>query len=395
MAADNYSVEATIIEDGKPVKGMLTLFIDEYVFGRIRERINWEKTVCEKGEVSVRVFLISVNKPYITFVDNGTRSPQFILDNSQIQIVQNKINAFACKIKGSREQKEANAKALEEENREREENRQKKLYEKQRINKESKNKAEEERIANEERQRKLSEKKNRINREIENINNQPLQEEVVVSPLSKRAGSLFLDNPYRVLGISCLSTNEEANTALDKLKKLARLKALDSYKSQYDLTGIAKPARDLSVAQNALTLIKDRNSKWFWFALPDGCIAWQSGKYRIELTKDGMEYGNYDLFLANYLYAVVFDPDFDTSETWKRILNYYCYICKQGNCELLRSRFNDRELQDIDNTELLNSFRKAIFQPIMLLCERDDLDAILRLHKCIKDCGNRLLAETY
>lgn len=407
MGAGNYSVEATIMEDGKPVKGMLALFIDEYAFGRIRGRINWEKAICEKGTVAVKGFLRSVNKPCITFVENGTRSPEFILDDSQMQIVQSAINEFASKIRGDREQKEAKAKALEEENRKREEEKQRQLDEEQRIREESKRKAdeeyrqrkeaeqqkkaEEERVASEERQRKLSEKHDRIQRELENINNQPLQEEVVVSSLSKKAGSPFLDNPYRVLGISCLSTNEEANTALDKLKKLARLKALDSYKSQYDLTGIAKPARDLSVAQNALTLIKDKNNKWFWFASPEGCVAWQSGKYRIELAKDGMEYGNYDLFLANYLYAVVFDPDFNTSETWKRILNYYCYICKQGNCELLRSRFNDREIQDINNTELLNSFRSTIFQPILLLCERDDLDAILRLHKCIKDCGNRLL----
>ena len=355
MAAGNYSVEATIIEGGKPIKGMLALFIDEYAFGRIRGRINWEKAVCEKGTVAVKGFLRSVDRPCITFVENGTRSPQFILETSQMQIVQSAISEFASTLRADREEKEAEKKAIEEARKKREEEKQRQTDEERRIREESKRKAdeeyqqkkeaerqrkvEEERIANEERQRRLSEKQGRIIREVESINNQPLQEEAVVGSLSKKAGSLFLDNPYRVLGVSCLATNEEANTALDKLKKLARLKALDSYKSQYDLMGIAKPVRDLSVAQNALTLMKDKDNKWFWFASPEGCVAWQSGKYRIELAKDGMEYGSYDLFLANYLYAVISDPDFNTSETWKRILNFYCYICKQGNCELLRSRF--------------------------------------------------------
>ena len=53
MAAGNCSVEAAVIENGKSVKGTLTLFIDEYVFGSKRKNINWEKAECKKGTVTV------------------------------------------------------------------------------------------------------------------------------------------------------------------------------------------------------------------------------------------------------------------------------------------------------------------------------------------------------
>ena len=54
MAAENCSVEAAIIENGKSVNGTLTLFADEYVFGSKRKTINWENAECKKGTVMVR-----------------------------------------------------------------------------------------------------------------------------------------------------------------------------------------------------------------------------------------------------------------------------------------------------------------------------------------------------
>ena len=79
MAGGNCSVEATVIENGKNVKGVLTLFIDEYAFGGKRNSINWEKATCTEGTVAVKGFLRSIDKPCITFAENGVSSPQFIL----------------------------------------------------------------------------------------------------------------------------------------------------------------------------------------------------------------------------------------------------------------------------------------------------------------------------
>lgn len=399
MAVGNYSVDASTIENGKLVKGTLTLFIDEYVFAGKRTSVDWEKVTCEQGTERIKAFLRTVDKPCVVFKDDAHRSMRFILEPNQMSELMRKVQEFSNAVKTERIAKENKARReaeekqrqIDEENRIREEARLKaeKEYEQKKAE-EQRKKDEQARQAREANQKRIDEKSARIQREVSACADKEAQT-VKVSPLAKKAAAAFLDNPYRILGVSCLASNEEANSALDKLKKLSRLKALSSYRSPYDIAGIDRPVRDLSVAQNALVQLKDKGNKFFWFAEPDACTAWYSGKYRIELSRDGEEFGTYDLFLANYMYALLCDPDFNTAETWKRILNFYCFICKQNNRELLRSRFSEKELQRIENTELFNSFRASIFKPILLLCERDDLDAVIRLHKYIKDCSNRLL----
>ena len=101
----------------------------------------------------------------------------------------------------------------------------------------------------------------------------------------------------------------------------------------------------------------------------------------------------YDLFLANYIYAILCDSKFETAETWKRVLNYYCFICEQTSGEILKSRFSAVELDGKSTKELLRDFKKVIFTPLLQLCDTDDLIAVLRLNKYIKDCNNKLLDE--
>ena len=406
MAAGNYSVEASVIENGKPIKGTLMLYIDEYSFGSTRKTVNWEHVTCEQGTEKVKGFLRSVDKPCVVFNYNGDRSVRFVLEQEQMNTLLTKVNEFADFVRSERTAKEEKARREEEERQQQidrenkireearlkaEEDYRKQKEEEQRKKEENQRKREEQQLQERENlKRRMAEKQVRIRREVENCKAKP-EQFIDIDSISKKAASCILDNPYRTLGVSCLATNEDANSALDKLKKLARLKALEAYRSPFDLLGIEKPVRDLSISQNALVLIKDRAYKFFWFAEADACTAWQSGKYRIELSKEGEEYGTYDLFLANYMYALLCDPNFNTAETWKRVLSFYCFICKQGSCELLKSRFNEKELQSISNADLLNSFRNVIFKPLLLLCERDDLDAIIRLHKYIKDCNDRLL----
>lgn len=400
MASGNLTVEAAIVENGKLSKGYLSLFQDEYSFGSTRKTINWENVVCRKESVSVKGFLRSIEKDCLVFEEDGISSVPYVMEQAQINSVLNAVRAYVDDIKHAREKKEREEKEAAERER-------KQIAEENRIREEAKRKADEEyrqkkveelrkkeeqaRLERERAEQKIAEKKERIHRAVENSKAESPAENPSIPIIAQKAGSVFLNNPYRILGISCCSSNEEANTALDKLKKLARLKALSSYRSAFDLSGLEKPIRDLSVAQNALSLLKDKNNKWFWFAEADPCAAWLNGKYRMELARDGFELGTYDLFLANYMYAVLCDSGFTVAETWKRVLSFYCFLCMQEDCSLLKSRFSDKELQNMDNAQILNSFRSAIFKPILLLCERDDLDAVLRLYNCIKDCNNRKL----
>lgn len=406
MALSNYSAEASVLENGKLVRGTLTLFADEYVFGSIRKTVSWENVVCREGTVTVRGFLRSSEKPCLVFEEGGACSPQFILEKDQMKLVQEAVAAFAAAIWRKRAAEAEQKRKAAEAARRKAEEEQRQAAEEQRIREEARRKAEEEyqrkkaeelrrkeearRKAREEFRRKAEEKRSRILRLAEACREEP-EEMTPVGALAGKAAGFFLSNPFRILGISCLSSGEEANTALDKLKKLARLKALASYRSAFDLQGLPKPDRDLSIAQNALTLLKDSTHRWFWFAEPEACAAWKNGRYRMELAKDGLEFGTYDLFLANYLYGILCDPDFETGETWKRILNFYCFLCRQEDCAILRSRFTAAQLQDVSNADLLNGFRSVIFKPLLLLCERDDLDAVLRIYKYIRECDNRLL----
>ena len=398
MAADYYSVEVSVVENGKLVKGMLRLFGDEYTFGGKSTSVHWDHVICEQGTEKIKSFLRTTDKPYIVFKEGNNSSIKFFAEPAQISELLGTVKGFSEKIKAE--------KALQEkaENKEKEKNKRQLVLEKK-TRQETKAEDDQYRKKIEEiredsevtdkrnqerRNRCVAEKKERIQRIVVDSKHKQYQP-IIVEPLARKAAACFLDNPYRTLGISCRASNEEANSTLDKLKKLARLKALDSYHSPYDFAGLDSPNRELSVAQNALVLLKDKNYKFFWFDEYEACASWLNGKYRIELTRDGEEYGTYDLFLANYLYALLCDSGFNTPETWKRILKFYCYICEQNDFALVRSRFTEKELQSISNSELLTNFRNVIFKPILLLCDRDDLDAVIRLQKYIKDCDNSQL----
>ena len=402
MGTGNYSVEASVLRGGKFERGTLTLFSDEYVFGNVRKTVNWEDVTCEQGKTSVKSLLRSVEKQFIVFNYNGVRSEAFIVEPQQIEIIISMINNFANETRAIRTAKEEakqreivlQQQQMEREKRIREEAERKadeEYTKKQEY--EKRKKLEELQYFEEEKKQRLVAKEERVKQIIKKTESEITNDNIEVGSLSQKAGACILNNPYRILGISCLASNEEANSAIDKLKKMSRLKALDSYKSTFDLSKIDQPSRNLSVSQNALSLLKDKKNKWFWFASNDACRVWDNGKYRIELVKDGFEFGSYDMFLANYLYAIIFDSSFQMPETWKRILNCYCYIIENKNYEFLLSRYNEIERKNINNEELIASFCNEIFKPIHLLCERDDLDAIIRIHKYIKECGSSLLNE--
>ena len=212
--------ETLLIENGKPVKGTLTLFIDEYAFGSTRKSVNWENVTCEQGTVKVKAFLRTVDKPSVIFCHGGQRSTQYVLEPGQMDALLAKVKEFADTVRNERLAKEEKLRKEEEE-------KQRQLAEEQRIRLESQRKAEEEyrRKQEEERrqkedqerkereamERRIADKQARIKREVEACKSKP-DESVSIEVISKKAGAAFLDNPYRILGVSCMATNEEVNT---------------------------------------------------------------------------------------------------------------------------------------------------------------------------------------
>lgn len=205
-------------------------FIDEYVFAGKRTSVNWENATIEQGTVKVKSFLFSSDKPYIRFKSNEKNSKDFIVEQENLNDIIKLISEFASYLKNKREEKLAFEKKAEEERKQKEEELRKQEENEKRIREEAKKKAEEEFKRKEEEEerlkeeksrkekelleRKKSEKQARIQKEVENCKNNP-EQPISVDANVKKVASCFLDNPYRILGVSCVASNEEANQALD------------------------------------------------------------------------------------------------------------------------------------------------------------------------------------
>ncbi len=137
MGAGNYSVEASIIENGKLVKGTLTLFKDEYVFGGKRTSVNWENVICERGTETIKAFLRTVEKPYVAFNDGQNKSTRFILESPQMRELLGKVEKYAEATRNEQREKEEKARKAAEE-------KQRQLDWENRIREEARLKAEEE-----------------------------------------------------------------------------------------------------------------------------------------------------------------------------------------------------------------------------------------------------------
>lgn len=428
MLTDTYAVPAMIIDNGKNIKATLILYLDHYEFNGATKHINWENAACMRDTQEVKTFIFKSIKSVVIIHEGEDYGPRFILDNNAADELEKKVSEFAEQVKKNRLEEEERARKAEEERKRQEEERKRQEEErKRREEEERKRKAEEERKRREEEERKRKEEEERRRKaeeerkrreeeerkrkaEEERKKREALEKKIadrkkrLVEEVSdakdlaeavdlstnadlsiKKAWSYVADNPYRILGVSASSTVEEANFALDKIKKLVRLNAAGSFKSEYHLNGTVKPERDTSIVQNALAVLKDNKYKWLWFVDPDACTAWQSEKYRKELNYDGPEYGTYDLFLANYLYALIFDPTFKKFTLWKPAFAYFGYICNERDHAMLRSRFNAKELESIRGQDLVRSFKAEIFKPVEALCETDDVKQIIRIYKILKE----------
>ena len=421
MVNETYSVPAFIVENGKNIKGTLTLSLDKYEFNGMQKSIDWEKASCATGTTKVKTFIFSSEKPHVVIMEGKNYGPAFVLEQSQADELVAKVKEFGeltkqqriAEEERKRKEEEERKRRVEEERKQREEKERRRKEEKERKRKEEEERrrreeeerrrreAERRRKEEEERERKealenrLKERKKRITEEVEA--SRTAAEQIDLSGYSdlvlKKAWGVIADNPYRILGVSVSAKTDEVNAALDKIKKLARLNAVASFKSEFHLNGTRKPERDVSIVQNAITITKEIKYKWFWFAEPDACIAWQNEKFRKELIYDGPEYGNYDIFLANYFYALVFDPSLNKATLWKPVFAYFAYICAENSHEMIKSRFNEKELSEIRVLDAVRSFKAEIFSPLAALCDTDDVNQIIRLYIILKDIKDASIDE--
>lgn len=194
----------------------------------------------------------------------------------------------------------------------------------------------------------------------------------------------FLLNPYAILGIASNSTFTEADDALNKVKKLDRLKAIGSYKPEYELAGFEKIKRDLPMCQNALALTKELQYKWFWFDSAEACQNWQFDWYREPFESNNPGTWSYDVFLAQYLALLCFDKEMVKRQDWYDIFAFYQYVVGDGHVEFLRGKLNKEENTQFSDDDLIKNFSTHIFEPLNDILESAGIESMLSFYRSLR-----------
>ena len=125
------SIKSIAVENGKGVKGTLSIFADEYVFDNKRTSVNWELATVVKTTTRIKGLVLSAEKPCITIEENGLKSPQFVMDNNDLTNVLSQIQMYADEINRRRLEKEAKKEKEERQKKHEEEEKRKKEAEEQ------------------------------------------------------------------------------------------------------------------------------------------------------------------------------------------------------------------------------------------------------------------------
>jgi hypothetical protein len=205
-----------------------------------------------------------------------------------------------------------------------------------------------------------------------------------VDNYNEKAINRFLTNPYAILGIASNSSFIEVDEALNKVKKLDRLKAVSSYKPEYELVGFEKVKRDLPMCQNALALIKELQYKWFWFDTAEACQNWQFDWYRETFESNKPETWSYNVFLAQYLALLCFDKKMEKRQDWYDVFAFYQYVVGEGHVEFLRDKLNKDQNAQFSDEDLKKDFSIYIFEPLNDILESSGIESMLSFFRSLR-----------
>lgn len=207
------------------------------------------------------------------------------------------------------------------------------------------------------------------------------QTQYEISKMSKGARLIFEENPYCILGLPCNASKTAALDRRDKLAKLSKLGASNSFVSEYDLSDVEKPNRDLGNVQVAISRLDQLDNTWLWFSTYNCAKTWQTkkdifGKYVVPKS--------YDELLAAYIFALVTDSSFQNTNLWTIIvaqINTYLRQCDSEMFKILSSRINPDERVKYSDEAIIRSFVRTIEKPLHAAIDELDGQAILRIFK--------------
>ena len=140
-----------------------------------------------------------------------------------------------------------------------------------------------------------------------------------------KAAEIFFNNPYSVLGVSCIADNLEIIKAQEKIERLAKLGAEKSYKTKYTSNNFPNIDRSSGVVQTAISNIDNPIHKLFWFSDSSAIENYDSTLPMVEVLYEP-EQIEYDVFLLEYIDLICNDSSCTQIDRWKklfRIISWY------------------------------------------------------------------------
>lgn len=190
-----------------------------------------------------------------------------------------------------------------------------------------------------------------------------------IALMSRGARYIFENNPFCVLGISSSASRSDALKVRDKLQKLDKLGAADSYSSPFDLANVEKPNRELGKLQVVLENISDLSHRWLWFRDAGHYTStWDIYKtYRSE----GSEF-EYDRMFVVYLCLLLSDAELSSTYCWNSLLTAIDSLCKRDDrdlYEVIIGSLHPTVLDKYNYHMIAGSFRESILSPLTMNIE--------------------------
>ena len=240
----------------------------------------------------------------------------------------------------------------------------------------------------------VSSKIGRIKTIISRIKDEPVDHcfDSKINRINRNAVSWFLNNQRNMLCVSSDSSVKDCYTSFERYEKLLRINAAQNFDSDFKIACLSSPRRDLGSCQKSLIECKSVESTFFSFTSNNSLLCWISQEYRNEFVSDGFEYAVFDLFLSEYLYRIVFDPEIEQTLRWENIFRYIEYICID-NIKPIRGRISADDFGELSNNELLSAFMRTILRPVEDLTKELDMSSLLTIYKLVNNLNKSVYYE--
>ncbi len=183
--------------------------------------------------------------------------------------------------------------------------------------------------------------------------------------LGVTASELFVNNPYRVLGLPVDATAGEVEDRYEMLFSMCQQGTIDEFNSPYDMPHLPPVKRTI----DDITIAKDKvlSNGYRCFAFSDSVYAYDPSQTDINIHIENIDC--YDCFLSCYMWLIIHDKNIMFKSLWFKLAKYIdMLICSEPTewMHLFDSRYPmDVYYNDIDTIKAFYStFCEIILLPL-------------------------------